>query len=52
MRILGLVLFGGGFLVRISNKLFTHSPSLDILAWVLMGLGVVIVIVSYLAKKK
>jgi hypothetical protein len=52
MRFLGLVLFVGGFLVRISNKLFTHSPSMDILAWVLMGLGVIIVIISYLARKK
>jgi hypothetical protein len=48
MRILGLVLLIGGFLVRI----FTQSASIDILAWVLMGLGVVIVIISYLTKKK
>ncbi|MQY61091.1 hypothetical protein GH153_04565 [bacterium] len=48
MRILGLVLLIGGFLVRI----LTHSPSMDIIAWVLMGLGVVIVIISYLTKKK
>jgi hypothetical protein len=48
MRILGLVLLIGGFLVRI----LTQSASLDILAWVLMGLGVVIVIISYLTKKK
>jgi len=48
MRILGLVLLIGGFLVRI----FTQSTSMDILAWVLMSLGVVIVIISYLTKKK
>lgn len=48
MRILGIVLLIGGFLVRI----LTQSPSLDILGWVLMGLGVVITIVSYLTKKK
>jgi hypothetical protein len=48
MRIFGLVLLIGGFLVRI----LTQSESMDILAWVLMGLGVVIVIISYLTKKK
>jgi len=48
MRILGLVLLVGGFLVRV----LTQSASMDILAWVLMGLGVVIVIISYLTKKK
>jgi hypothetical protein len=48
MRILGLVLLIGGFLVRV----LTQSASMDILAWVLMGLGVLIVIISYLTKKK
>ncbi len=48
MRIFGLVLLIGGFLVRI----LTQSASMDILAWVLMALGVVIVIISYLTKKK
>jgi hypothetical protein len=48
MRILGLVLLIGGFLVRV----LTQSASMDTLAWVLMGLGVVIVIISYLTKKK
>ncbi len=48
MRIFGLVLLIGGFLVRI----LTQSASLDIFAWVLMGLGVVIFIISYLTKKK
>jgi len=48
MRILGLVLLIGGFLVRI----FTQSASMDIIAWVLMCLGVIIVIISYLTKKK
>jgi hypothetical protein len=48
MRILGLVLLIGGFLVRV----LTQSPSLDILAWVLMVLGVAVVIISYLTKKK
>ncbi len=48
MRIFGLVLLIGGFLVRI----LTQSASMDILAWVLMVLGVVIVIISYLTKKK
>ena len=48
MRILGLVLLIGGFLVRV----LTQSASMDILAWVLMGLGVVVVIISYLTKKK
>jgi hypothetical protein len=48
MRILGLVLLIGGFLIRI----LTQSASLDILAWVLMVLGVVIVIISYLTRKK
>ena len=45
MRILGLVLLIGGFLVRILTQM-------DTLGWVLMGLGVVITIVSYLTKKK
>ncbi len=48
MRFFGLVLLIGGFLVRI----LTQPASMDILAWVLMGLGVVIVIISYLTKKK
>ncbi len=48
MRIFGLVFLIGGFLVRI----LTQSASMDILAWVLMVLGVVIVIISYLTKKK
>jgi hypothetical protein len=48
MRILGLVLLIGGFLVRV----LTQSASMDILAWVLMGLGILIVIISYLTKKK
>ncbi len=48
MRFFGLVLVIGGFLIRI----LTQSTSMDILAWVLMGLGVVIVIISYLTKKK
>ena len=46
MRILGSVLLVGGFLVRIL------SPPLQTLAWVLMGFGVVVVIISYLTKKK
>jgi hypothetical protein len=29
-----------------------QSPTLSILAWILMVLGVVIVIISYLTKKK
>ena len=48
MRILGLILLVGGFLVRV----FTQSAALDNLAWVLMVLGVVVVIISYLTKKK
>ncbi len=48
MRFFGLVLVIGGFLIRI----LTQSTSMDILAWVLMILGVVIVIISYLTKKK
>lgn len=45
MRLLGIVLLIGGFLMR----LFTDF---SIVSWVLMGLGAVVVIVSYLAKKK
>jgi hypothetical protein len=41
MRILGLVLLIGGFLVRV----LTQSASMDTLAWVL-------IIISYLTKKK
>jgi hypothetical protein len=54
MRILGLVLLVGGFLVRLATQLnpSIQSPALSILAWVLMGLGVVIYIISYITKKK
>ncbi len=54
MRIFGLVLLIGGFIVRLAThlNLSIRSPALSIFAWVLMGLGVVIVIISYLTKKK
>jgi heme/copper-type cytochrome/quinol oxidase subunit 1 len=54
MRILGLVFLIGGFLVRLASQLnpSMQSPTLSILAWILMVLGVVIVIISYLTKKK
>ena len=45
MRVLGLILLVGGFLIR----LLTPWP---IGGWVLMALGVVVTIVSYLTKKK
>jgi hypothetical protein len=54
MRILGLVLLIGGFLVRLATQLnpSMQSPALSALAWVLMGLGFVVVIISYVTKKK
>jgi len=45
MRTLGLILLIGGFLIKILT-------ALSILSWVLMGLGVVIIIVSYATKRK
>lgn len=46
MRLLGLVLLIGGLGIRI------FSRSLSPLDWILMGLGAVIVIISYLTKRK
>jgi hypothetical protein len=46
MRLLGIVLLVGGFLIR----LFT--PNLVVFSWVLMGLGAVLTIVFSLTKKK
>lgn len=45
MRLLGLILLIGGFLIRILSTLTTIS-------WVLMVLGAVIVIVFYVIKRK
>ncbi len=46
MRILGIVLLIGGFLIRVL------TPNFIIISWVLMGLGAVLTIVFSLTKKK
>lgn len=46
MRLLGVVLLVGGFLIRLL------APNLVVLSWVLMGLGAVLTIVFSLTKKK
>ncbi len=46
MRLLGIVLLVGGFLIRVL------TPNLIILSWVLMVLGAVLTIVFSLTKKK
>ena len=48
MRILGLILLVGGYLVW----RLTQSAIMDTLGWVFMGLGLVVVIISYVTKKK
>ncbi len=46
MRLLGIVLLVGGFLIRVL------TPNLIILSWVLMVLGAALTIVFSLTKKK
>jgi hypothetical protein len=46
MRLLGIVLLVGGFLIRLL------TPNLVVLSWVLMGLGAVLTVVFSLTKKK
>jgi len=46
MRLLGIVLLVGGFLIRLL------TPNLVAFSWVLMGLGAVLAIVFSLTKKK
>lgn len=45
MRLLGVVLLVGGFLIR-------YLTPLDALGWVLMGLGACLAIIFSLTKKK
>jgi hypothetical protein len=45
MRLLGIVLLAGGFLIW-------RLTSMSILGWVLMGIGAVITIVFSVTKKK
>lgn len=46
MRLLGIVLLVGGFLIRLL------APNLVVFSWILMGLGVVLTIVFSVTKKK
>ncbi len=46
MRLLGIVLLVGGFLIRVL------TPNLVAFSWVLMGLGAVLTVVFSLTKKK
>jgi hypothetical protein len=46
MRLLGIVLLVGGFLIRLL------SPNLVVLSWVLMGLGAFLTVIFSLTKKK
>lgn len=46
MRLLGIVLLVGGFLIRLL------TPNLIIFSWVLMGLGAVLTVVFSVTKKK
>jgi len=46
MRLLGIVLLVGGFLIRLL------TPNLVVFSWVLMGLGAVLTITFSLTKKK
>jgi len=45
MRLLGIVLLVGGFLIRLLT-------SMNIMGWVLMGIGVVITVIFSVTKKK
>lgn len=45
MRLLGIVLLVGGFLIRLLT-------SMSILGWVLMGIGAVITVIFSVTKKK
>ena len=45
MRLFGLVLLIGGFLIR-------WLTNLSIVAWILMGLGVLVIIIAYVTKRK
>ena len=46
MRLLGIVLLVGGFLIRIL------SSDMIVISWVLMGLGAALTIVFSITKKK
>ncbi len=46
MRLLGIVLLVGGFLIRLLTS------NLVVLGWVLMGLGAVLTVIFSLTKKK
>lgn len=46
MRYLGIVLLVGGFLIRLL------TPNLNVLSWVLMGLGAILTVVFSITKKK
>ncbi len=45
MRLLGIVLLVGGFLIRLLT-------SMNIFGWVLMGIGAVITVIFSVTKKK
>jgi len=45
MRLLGIVFLVGGFLIR----LFT---AMNTIGWILMGLGAVLAVISFIIKKK
>jgi hypothetical protein len=45
MRLLGIVLLAGGFLIRLLT-------SMSVLGWVLMGIGAVMTVVFSVTKKK
>lgn len=45
MRLFGLILLIGGFLIR----WLTNLPIVD---WILMGLGVLVIIIAYVTKRK
>lgn len=46
MRVLGLILLIGGILI----KLF--SPSVGMVSWIIVGFGVVVLALSFVAGKK
>ena len=45
MRLFGMVLLIGGFLIR-------WLTPLAVAGWVLMGLGVLVIIIAYVTKRK
>ncbi len=45
MRLFGLVLLIGGFLIR-------WLTPLSIVAWILIGLGVLVLVIAYVTKRK